>query len=799
LSKLFNPAPYNAAANAPDAAGAFPDGSGDPFGSAEMFPLIKNADGSDHVVNAFSYQFVGGADLTGSAAGTIDGYRYGGGDPSVKGAGLSDLLLADPIMAEGGGSVTLTAGRDVLSHRDIWGQARLASYYNGLKSFGYDWFGSPDQQWRLGTIGNASAVWIDPQLFSEGVGALGGGDVTVRAGRDVSDLTVVSDTSVATANVSPGGDAEASLALWTFGSGNVTVDAGRDILGGRFDIASGLGDIEAGRDIASEGSRRLTDSGSNEARSVFLMPSPNGELQLVSGGNIAPTIIDQDDGDPGLLPGIFTIFDANSVGVQTGRTFGFPGVLPNMSDIAREALHNSDPTHLNDPIPNRIYSGGDIIGMILNVAKQTRIGAARDLVNMMFFGQNLNPSDITRIVAGRDITATSPRQRPCSSRSSTRTAIPALRKRRCRATPFIGGPGAFFLEAGRDAGPFLNSAVTDGFASSVGNGDQPTGPLTFSGGIQSVGNDWNPWLAAKGADLYVEFGVAPGQNFDGLRDYYLDPANLGNLDGDLFAQVKDANGNLVPDRGKPIYAPILIKYLQDEQASLLQTLYGTADIDFQQAYDAFKTLPELTQRVFLLGSVYFNELIATSLPDGPSFKQYSRGYQAVNLLFPADLGYTANDLGGGSNGANETVETGNLDLRLAAIETSRGGNIYLLGPGGRVLAGSTVRTSEQAARRTYDGARLFTGDAVFGRCRPRSPRSRRASAARTTRTAATTRRKRRRKKPKAEPDAELIVSAYGRRLHPRVDDAGARSVRSGRHRPRRAGGGGRGCPSRARQ
>jgi hypothetical protein len=112
----------------------------------------------------------------------------------------------------------------------------------------------------------------------------------------------------------------------------------------------------------------------------------------------------------------------------------------------------------------------------------------------------------------------------------------------------------------------------------------------------------------------------------------------------------------------------------------------------------------------MLGDVYFNELIQTSIPSGPSFKQYSRGYQAVNLLFPAAFGYTANDLAGGSNGANQTVETGDLDLRLATIQTSRGGNIFILGPGGRVLAGSTVRTSEQAARRTYDGGRLFAGN-----------------------------------------------------------------------------------------
>ncbi len=321
-----------------------------------------------------------------------------------------------------------------------------------------------------------------------------------------------------------------------------------------------------------------------------------------------------------------------------------------------------------DGVPNRIYSGGDIVGMIVSLAKQTRMSAAQDIVNMMFFGQNLSADDVTRIVAGRDITATTRLIEPVIALDDNGQPVFGDPEAAVQGNTFVlGGPGSFFLEAGRDAGPFLNSAVTDGFSLANGH-DEPTGPLVFAGGIQSVGNEWNPWLPAKGADLYVEFGVGKGQDFDALRDFYLDPANLGNLDGDLFVQVKDANGNLVPDRDKPIYAPILIKWLQSHQAALLQSLYGTTDIDFEQAYGAFMTLPALTQRAFLLGSVYFNELIQTSVPDGPSFKQYSRGYDAVNLLFPAALGYTKNDLTGGSNGANETVETGNLDLRLATIQ-----------------------------------------------------------------------------------------------------------------------------------
>ncbi len=127
-------------------------------------------------------------------------------------------------------------------------------------------------------------------------------------------------------------------------------------------------------------------------------------------------------------------------------------------------------------------------------------------------------------------------------------------------------------------------------------------------------------------------------------------------------------------------------------------------------FDTFEALlPALNQREFLLKDVYFNELIQTSIPTSASYLQYSRGYEAVNALFPGSLGYTQNDISGGSNGANATVETGNLDLRLATIQTDQGGDVVILGPGGEVLAGSTVSTAAEAATRVYGGAALFSG------------------------------------------------------------------------------------------
>jgi hypothetical protein len=350
-------------------------------------------------------------------------------------------------------------------------------------------------------------------------------------------------------------------------------------------------------------------------------------------------------------------------------------------------------------VPNRIYAGDDIDSLIVYSPKQTRIGAGLDIVNTIFFGQNLNPGDITRITAGRDITATA----PLVALGGTGAPLPTLQGN----TFIIGGPGTLMIEAGRDLGPFLNSAVVGSPAS------------TYGGGILAVGDEWNPWLAPVGASLDAMFGVADGANYNALRETYLDPANLASMPDYLFAQQQEqiTTGNLtspisVADRSKPIYGAMLVSWMQSNDPAGLTAAFGTTNVSYTQAYQAFIGLSALTQRAFL-NQIYFNELKETADPSSPSYLKYSRGYEAVNTLFPASDGYTQNDLTGGANGANKTIVTGNLDLRLATIQSDYGGSVDIFGPGGRVLAGSTVRTSAQAARRGFDGERLFGGNDFF--------------------------------------------------------------------------------------
>ena len=728
-------------------------------------------------------------------------FTYAATSAIVRASGPAGVLVGDLAFSEGGGDVTLTAGLDVLGRRDL---AR-SSIPEGSRpeNARYKTWMSDYEPWRQGQVGQNAAIRINAAGFYDGVGALAGGDVTVTAGRDVSDLNMVSTTSLASAATSGGrGD---SKALMTFGSGDVFVSAGRDILGGRVDVASGEGLVTAARSIASAGDissnvfsrientlrlrlsdaeisvsagqgvdmqgiaalgaystqdqnslgfytaragvsidanadvllrndrdvafaglsiwpgsfHALTTGGDLELRrtdlvptepggdtQILMAPSPIGQLELLAAGDIAPATLAMSDADPGLLPGLFgssTVADfVIEPEFRTAEVFAFPNLRPDATESEQRRQHSETPLHGDDDRAALVSAGRDISGVILSTPKETRVSAGRDILDMVFFGQNLDVSDVTRIVAGRDIIASSSLVGAVGLQSNGQIDLPRDPRATLQGNVFvIGGPGSFYLEAGRNAGPFLTSANVTPFVDDPNSNDPAVlteGPqVSFGGGVLSVGDEYNPWLAAEGADVTVMFGVGKGVAWNSFRDAYLDPANFGALDSALFTG---------GDRSRPVYGPKLIEWLKDNAPREFEAATGSDTPDYASAYAIFKGLSDLRQRGFI-SEVYFAELAATSDPNGVSFQQYQRGYRAVNTLFPEDLGYTVNDLTGGSNGANEQIRTGDLDLRLATIQTSRGGDIRLFGPGGRVLAGSVVRTAQQIARRNYNGASLF--------------------------------------------------------------------------------------------
>jgi filamentous hemagglutinin family protein len=124
-----------------------------------------------------------------------------------------------------------------------------------------------------GTV-ESTSWWIDFSNFFEGVGALGGGNVTLTAGNDVSNVDAVIPTNARM----PEGKPSAS-ALVELGGGDLVVRAGNDINGGVYYVERGSGDLIAGNSILTNSTRAaLTQSEIENITIANEVPDPTSWL-----------------------------------------------------------------------------------------------------------------------------------------------------------------------------------------------------------------------------------------------------------------------------------------------------------------------------------------------------------------------------------------------------------------------------------------------------------------------------------------------------------------------------------------
>ncbi|WP_244109339.1 filamentous haemagglutinin family protein [Burkholderia anthina] len=482
-------------------------------------------------------------------------------------------------------------------------------------------------------------------------------------------------------------------------------------------VASTTGDIVLGGNVLLG---RLTNGatallGDNNGTSAILpatvsLTAFTGGLSIESGGELYPSatgnlslIADQSITFSGLNGMVFswqgTAYAPKPLfGMLDEDPSSMPSPLnPNASvPFATDstiAAHAKTPLHANDTAPVRIYSlNGSIVNgtlestgyydnlVTVSADKPALIQAGQDIVNLGFQGQNLRSSDVTRIVAGRDIFDT-----PVPPGGGG--AVPAL---------VLGGPGTFDVEAGRNIGPLTSQAQEY-----AALGSQYTENVTT--GIVAVGNANNPNLPHESANVNVLFGVGPGVDLQGFISTYIAPgsavAGVPGATPALIAFMEQYDAGLGVDTGLQV----------DKQAA--QQKVGTLTAD--DAWKQFQALPSYVQQ-FFAEKVLFSVLTQVgedyNNPASAYYQKYARGYEALNTLFPASLGYTANHLDGGGNGANQPVSTGNLDIRSTTIQTQQGGNISILGPGGQALVGST-----SAPPQIIDGnGRVVAGPGTMG-------------------------------------------------------------------------------------
>ncbi len=645
-------------------------------------------------------------------------------------SGTPDILVSPTVNPQGAGDIVMTAQNNVTGlENPIDGNGAVTGNKGGnLLQYWTPWLNAGTVADSAGKITRTS---IDFGGFDQGVMSVGG-NVSVAAGGNVTALSVSLPTSWYTPAPAAGSGTT------VVGGGNLTVSAGADIQSGQYFVAQGSGTLKAGGSITTDGMNytgtivnNLSNPGSNPLASIGTVPvmlatidgqfglfaprgvtigrvfgptyfqiggqntsassltavATNGDVSLI--GSLLPPF-----GLPSGLPGIGSLSTSmpaslDLLALSGGIAVQYGGALASspfadlsliasqsifLSGDASLAMGSVAPSSINKTNPVRIYSlnGSIVNGMLettganaglydkllgINVGKPAFVEAAQNIVNLVFDGQNLSQDDFTRIVAGLDIYDT-----PFAPNSTD--ISPHM---------ILGGPGYFDIEAGRNIGPLTTPAQV--FAAN-------TRALTLNG-IDAIGNASNPALPHESANVEVLFGIGPGMNDSGFIVSYIDPSST--------------------PAGIPSVTPALVSFVEQYNAGhgydtgLAADKHALETLTPAQAWQQFQALPAFVQRYFVQ-QTFFGVLtdVGKDYNDGssPYHGQYARGYQAINTLFPASLGYTANALGGGVSGANQLVQTGNLDIRSTTIQTQQGGNVSILGPGGEALVGASSAPPE---------------------------------------------------------------------------------------------------------
>lgn len=472
------------------------------------------------------------------------------------------------------------------------------------------------------------------------------------------------------------GDLTAPLQLMATGISSLytsTADTAGDILPATVNL------------VAANGSLDLKASGE-------LFPSTDGNLGLLARDSIRVDLPAQGLGwrySWGLIDAplssiasplnLAPLIDASTSAAAQVRTKGYLGVELLGSPETQSYVHAAQSWHADDTQPVRVYAldgdivngvGGGVGGVLLSTSKETRIQAGRDIVDLAYLGQQLRGSDITTIEAGRDI-YDSPLTTVPNIGYSPNAVLPALVQ---------AGPGYLYVEAGRDLGRLASQTEYYGLPTFVRqqyNAIQLPSSTGVTTGIDTVGNVYNGNLPAAGASITASYGVANGMDQAAFIARYIDPAATkpGGLDDgskSLVSFVENYDAGL-STHGGSMEQGAIPSYTVEQAWQRFQQLPDEAKVIFVQQ-TLFRVLTQV-------GKDYGNE--------GSSFAgMYSRGYDALETLFPASLGYTANGTQGGTNGASNTISTGDLDIRGSTIQTQRGGDISIVAPGGQALLGS---------------------------------------------------------------------------------------------------------------
>jgi filamentous hemagglutinin len=600
------------------------------------------------------------------------------------------------VFPTGGGNVVVNAGGSVLGS-DLsdpgspsdWQARSSASTADG----------------QLGFYGiNVTAYAQNPFSFA----TLGSGDVSITAAQDVVDVS-----AAAADTLSLSGTTQTHLA-----SGGMTVVAGRDITTGQFFVADGIGTFNAGRSIATT-SGLTTDAVGSIFELGDAQISAWAEGDITVNAVMNPTLLPQPKVSTGAVSNAFYVtysadsaFNAqSSSGNVTLNTSGADATLLLGSTQADTPATDFYPGSLRlaSLTQDILLPAGTSITLSPSVSGQLSLFAGQDIVQTEF-GSGIYMSD-----APADL-------------------LPTV-----TAAPTLSGPNAVVA--------FVNAESGSGETPYDFNGDLHQSDSTPASIV--AGRDINGLLLSipKAADIIAGRDIVSlvytGQNLNpndvtlisagrdfidptaitkaGLADTSSATVNVGgvgqldvlagrNINLGLSEGVTTSgnllNGNLPGGSGASItmlaglgqqphdsgFLSTIIETsatYQQELVQYVESVTGQSGLSTGQADTQFSSLNQSAQQAFV-DNVFFNELNLSGIESQQRGGNYSRGYAAIDALFPGSRAAAAN--------GTTPPYAGDLDLTYSQIYALAGGNITLLVPGGGMEVGLASAPQGAAAK-----------------------------------------------------------------------------------------------------
>lgn len=428
-----------------------------------------------------------------------------------------------------------------------------------------------------------------------------------------------------------------------------TTDGGFLIAPSSLGLSALTGDVQLGGSIAT------------------LYPSSAGRLSLFAGRDIVGGTLVVSDAPAGALP----------------TSINTTPALINLLDLTEltDSLYNFDADlHAGQNVPTSIAAGRDIDELSLYVPEASTVEAGRNIVDLNYFGQNLNPTDVTLIYAGGSFTD-APTFDPATGDVTGDGSNVAVQ---------VGGPGYLDVLAGS------------------------TIDLAFSNGVTTVGNQINGNLpVAAGANITMAAGLGQTPDYTNFYQQIIVPSAafqaqlvsyVESLTGQTGLSTAQADSEFLQLDGhlQASFVDRIFFNQLDTSGVQANTVRGAG---YALGYNAIQTLFSATSTsAGSSGSPYSGDLDLTysqiySLAGGDISLLVPGGALNVGLAQPPGgfLSTTKapSDLGIVAQGAGnvDIYALGSVNVNTSRVFTLGGGNILIWSQTGSIDAGNGAKTS----------------------------------------------------------------------------------------------------------